>query len=115
MLVATASGSSAYARALGASPLPLDTPVLTLAGSNIFQPRFWKPMTLADDVVVSLVNLDQSGKRPVRGFVDGQPLGVVQSLNVRRSAVANVELAFAGEFDPSAKLLRSLFPPTEET
>jgi len=114
MLIATASGSSAYARALGASPLPLDTPVLTLAGSNIFQPRFWKPMTLADDVKVSLVSLDESGKRPVRGFVDGQPLGVIHSLSVERSAVANIELAFAGEFDPSTKLLRSMFPPTEE-
>jgi NAD kinase len=115
MLIATASGSSAYARALGASPLPLDTPVLTLAGSNIFQPRFWKPMTLADDVMVSLVSLDESGKRPVRGFVDGQPLGVIHSLSVQRSAVANIELAFAGEFDPSTKLLRSLFPPPEES
>ncbi len=114
MLIATASGSSAYARALGASPLPLDTPVLTLAGSNIFQPRFWKPMTLADDVLVSLRSLDDSGKRPVRGFVDGRPLGVIQSLSIQRSAVANVELAFSGEFDPSTKLLRSLFPPTED-
>jgi nicotinate (nicotinamide) nucleotide adenylyltransferase len=113
MLIATAAGSSAYARALGASPLPLDTPVLTLAGSNIFQPRFWKPMTLADDVKVSLVNLDDLGKRPLRAFVDGQALGAVSSLSVSRSAVANVELAFAGEFDPSTKLLRSLFPPME--
>ena len=30
------------------------------------------------------------------------------------SSLAPVELAFAGEFDPSTKLLRSLFPPTEE-
>ncbi len=113
MLVATASGSSAYARALGASPLPLNTPALTLAGSNVFEPRFWKPMALNHDAVISLVSLDQSGKRPVRGFVDGSPLGNIQRLTVDRSPVANVELAFVGEFDPTSKLLQSFFPPAE--
>jgi NAD kinase len=114
MLVASAAGSSAYARALGAIPVPLTTPVFTLAGSNIFRPRFWKPMTLADETTISIVSLDRTGKRPVRGFLDGQPLGVIQSLTVQRSAIATVELAFTGEFDPSGKLLRSLFPPTDE-
>lgn len=114
MLVASAAGSSAYARALGAIPVPLTTPVFTLAGSNIFRPRFWKPMTLADETTISMVSLDRSGKRPVRGFLDGQPLGVIQSLTVQRSPIATVELAFTGEFDPSGKLLRSLFPPSEE-
>ena len=114
MLVASAAGSSAYARALGAIPVPLTTPVFTLAGSNIFRPRFWKPMTLADDTTISMVSLDHSGKRPVRGFLDGQPLGVIQSLTVQRSPIATVELAFTGEFDPSGKLLRSLFPPNED-
>ena len=114
MLVATASGSSAYARALGSIPVPLTTPVFTLAGSNIFRPRFWKPMTLTDDTVISIVSLDRSGKRPVRGFLDGHPLGVIQSLTVQRSPIATVELAFTGEFDPSGKLLRSLFPPNDD-
>jgi nicotinate (nicotinamide) nucleotide adenylyltransferase len=113
MLVATASGSSAYARAMGAVPVPLGTAVLTLVGSNVFRPRFWRPMTLADDAVVKLTTLDSSGKRPVRGHLDGQPLGTLQSLTIRRSAVAAVELAFTREFDPSGKLLRSLFPPDE--
>jgi nicotinate (nicotinamide) nucleotide adenylyltransferase len=114
LLVATASGSSAYARAMGAVPVPLNTPVLTLAGSNVFRPRFWKPMTLVDDAVVGLTSLDRSGKRPVRGFIDGQPLGVVHEMTLRRSAVAGVELAFTREFDPSGKLLRSLFPPSDD-
>jgi hypothetical protein len=39
---------------------------------------------------------------------------VIQSLTVQRSPIATVELAFTGEFDPSGKLLRSLFPPTDE-
>jgi NAD kinase len=114
LLVATSSGSSAYARAMGAVPVPIDTPLLTLAGSNVFRPRFWKPMTLKDDAVVTLTSLDRSGKRPVRGFLDGMPLGVAHALSVRRSPVAGVELAFTREFDPSGKLLRSLFPSSDE-
>src|SRR5208283_2337493 len=108
------SGSPAYARAMGAIPVPLTTPVMILAGSNIFRPRFWKPMTLADNTLLSLVNLDETGKRPLRGFVDGLPLGIVRSLTAQRSPIASVELAYTSEFDPSAKLLRSLFPPLEE-
>lgn len=113
ILVATAAGSSAYARAMGAVPVPIDTPTLALVGSNIFQPRFWKPMALSDSSSITLASLDYSGKRPVRGFVDGKPLGLVQELRIRQSLTASVELAFTTEFDPSARLLRSLFPPEE--
>jgi NAD+ kinase len=113
MLVATPSGSSAYARAMGAVPVPLNTPVLTLTGSNIFQPRFWKPMAIADTSEVVITSLDRSGKRPLRGFIDGYPMGPLQSMRIRKSTVAAVELAFTREFDPSGKLLRSLFPPVE--
>ena len=114
LLVSTAAGSSAYARAMGAVPVPLNSPVLTLAGSNVFHPRFWKPMALTDDSVVAITSLDRSGKRPVRGFIDGQPLGVIHAVTVRRSSVAGVELAFTREFDPTGKLLRSLFPPSDQ-
>lgn len=114
LLVATPAGSSAYARAMGATPVPLNAPVLTLAGSNVFQPRFWKAVALPDQAVVRLTNLDGVGKRPVRGYVDGVPVGRVTWLEARVSAVAGVELAFTPAFDLSAKLLRSLFPPAED-
>ncbi len=113
MLIATASGSSAYARAMGAVPVPLNTPTVTLVGSNIFQPRFWKPMALPDNSVITLASLDRSGKRPVRGFIDGTSIGPVQQITVRRSLTASVEMAFTRQFEPSARLLRSLFPPNE--
>lgn len=113
ILVSTAAGSSAYARAMGAIPVPLDTPTLTLVGSNIFQPRFWKPMALADSSVITLASIDYAGKRPVRGYVDGQAMGLVRQVTIRQSLTASVELAFTTEFDPSARLLRSLFPPEE--
>ncbi len=113
MLVATAAGSSSYARAMGAIPVPLNTPVLTLVGSNVFQPRFWKPMALSDASVITIATLDHSDKRPLRGYVDGEPIGLIRSMTVRQSLTASVELAFTTEFDPSARLLRSLFPPDE--
>jgi NAD kinase/nicotinic acid mononucleotide adenylyltransferase len=114
LLVATPSGSSAYARAMGATPVPLTAPVLTLAGSNVFSPRFWKPVALPETAVVRLTNLDESGKRPIRAFLDGHPLGRVKAMEVRVSPVAAVELAFTPQFDLSARLLRSMFPPMEE-
>ena len=110
MLVATAPGSSAYARALGAVPVPIDSPTLTLAGSNIFQPRFWKPMILPASSRITLTSIDTIGKRPVRAFVDGHPLGIVTELSMRQSLTASVELAFTRGFEPSEKLLDSLFP-----
>lgn len=113
MLVSTAAGSSAYARAMGAIPVPINTPTVTLVGSNIFQPRFWKPMALPDSSLIRFSSLDRSGKRPLRGFLDGTPLGLVQQISVRRSLTASVEMAFTKEFDPAARLLRSLFPPNE--
>jgi NAD kinase/nicotinic acid mononucleotide adenylyltransferase len=114
LLVATPSGSSAYARAMGATPVPLTAQVLTLAGSNVFRPRFWKPVALPESAVVRLTNVDETGKRSVRGFLDGQFVGPVSAMEVQVSSVAAIELAFNPQFDLSARLLRSLFPPYEE-
>lgn len=114
LLVATPSGSSAYARAMGATPVPLTAPVLTLAGSNVFRPRFWKPVALPETTTVRLTNVDDRGKRPVRAFLDGHLAGPAIAMDVRVSSVAAVELAFTPQYDLSERLLRSLFPPEEE-
>jgi NAD+ kinase len=113
LLVATPSGSSAYARAMGSTPVPLSSPVVTLAGSNVFHPRFWKPIALPADTVIRMTSTGDPAKRPVRGYIDGLPLGRVKSMEVRVSPVAAVELAFTPAFDLSARLLRSLFPPDD--
>lgn len=114
LLVATPAGSSAYARAMGATPVPLTAPILTLAGSNVFRPRFWKPVALPDTAVVRLTSLDETGKRPIRAFIDGHPVGRVTSMEMRVSPVAAAEVAFTPQFDLSARLLRSMFPPNED-
>ncbi|HEY1189048.1 MAG TPA: NAD(+)/NADH kinase, partial [Gemmata sp.] len=113
LLVATPAGSSAYARAMGATSVPLTAPVFTLAGSNVFRPRFWKPVALPETSRVSLTSLDLNGKRPIRGFIDGQPIGQVKSMHIRVSTVATVELGFTPKFDLSTRLLRSMFPPSD--
>jgi hypothetical protein len=61
-----------------------------------------------------MTSIGEPGKRPVRGFLDGEPLGRIRSMEVRVSQVASVELAFTPKYDLSAKLLRSLFPPDDE-
>ena len=76
-------------------------------------------MAQSDDAVVELTSLDTVEKRPVRGwpvrgYSDGSPLGILQSMSVRRSRAAAVELALTQEFDPTDKLLRSLLPPEDE-
>ena len=109
LLIATAAGSTGYARAMGAMPLPFDAPYLTLVGSNVFTPRNWRPAALSTDSVLTLRNLDP-GKRPLRGFVDGVSLGAVTELTVRVSPTARAELLFTGEHDPVAKLAGLQFP-----
>jgi NAD kinase len=95
---------------MGAVRVPIDSQSLILAGSNIFQPRFWKPMNLPGSSQITLTSLDTRGKRPLRAFVDGQTLGIVQEISAKQSLTAAVELAFTKEYDPSTKLLKSMFP-----
>lgn len=115
LLVATPSGSSSYARAMGATPVPLDTQSLTIAGSNIFRPRFWQPLQMPADAVIQITSLDHTGKRPVHAYVDGVPAGPAESIEVRRSHVAAVELAFRRDSDLASKLLASLLPTESDS
>lgn len=109
MLVATAAGSTSYARALGASPLPFNADLLTLAGSNVLKPEFWRPAVLPHESVIRLRNLDPV-KRPWRAFIDGTAQGPVTEMTARVSPTAAVELLFAPEYDPVAKLAVTQFP-----
>lgn len=109
VLVATAAGSTSYARAMGATPLPFPTPVLTIAGSNVLSPMGWRPAVLPLTSEIELTTLDPN-KRPLQGYMDGVPLGQVSSVRVRVSRTAAVELAFQPEHDPVAKLARLQFP-----
>ena len=109
VLLSTSAGSTSYARAMGATPLPFNTPVLTLVGSNVLTPTGWRPAVLPIHTEVEMTTLD-TDKRPLMGYMDGVSMGRVRSLKVRVSRTAAVELAFQAEHDPVAKLAKLQFP-----
>ncbi|MBW2528474.1 MAG: NAD(+)/NADH kinase [Deltaproteobacteria bacterium] len=108
-LIATAAGSTCYARAMGASPLPLNTPALLMVGSNVLRPAFFQPAVLHQDAEMELRTLDPD-KRPLRGYIDGVDQGEVVGMRARVSNIAAVELAFDPEYDAAEKLARIQFP-----
>lgn len=109
VLVSTAAGSTAYAQALGGSPMPIDTPILQLVGSNCTWPARWRPVHLPEDVLIELESCDTE-KRPCRAFVDSVDLGVCKRMTIRASRVAGVQLAFTRSSDVQAKLYKMQFP-----
>lgn len=111
VLVSTGAGSTAYALALGASPVPVSAPMLQLVGNNCMVPARWKPVHLHQDVEIDLESVDCK-KRPCRAFVDSVDLGVVRRLTIRASRVAGVQLAFCQSNDLQAKLYKLQFPAT---
>lgn len=102
-LVATAAGSTAYARSMGASPLLADTPAWLLVGSNVMEPSHWHSALLSNDTTVELRSLSPA-HRPMRAFVDGQSMGKVVALRARISRAAGAELVFCANHDMAEKI-----------
>jgi NAD kinase len=111
LLVATAVGSSAYARAMGAQPILIGTPQLVLAGSNISSPLDWRPAHLPLDSEIVFRTLDPTNpkKRPMEAVVDGVRKGEVLEMRIRASRVGAVELAFTDASTPAEKLAALVF------
>jgi NAD+ kinase len=109
VLIATAAGSTSYARAMGATPLPLYTAALLLVGSNVLHPPQWRPVLLPADSRIEVRTHDPV-KRPLKAFIDGIHQGDVQAFHARVSNIAAVELAFLPDHDPSFKLAKLQFP-----
>ncbi|OGF25135.1 hypothetical protein A2303_02165 [Candidatus Falkowbacteria bacterium RIFOXYB2_FULL_47_14] len=109
LLVATAAGSTGYARHIAGFSLPPYASHLILAGMNIAEPANWKNSVISRDAAVEFKTIGGK-KRPVRGFVDGVPLGDIESMRVSQSRVAAVELAFLRESDIVAKHTRLNLP-----
>lgn len=111
VLVATAAGSTASARAMGANPVPAGTDILVVVGSNVAQPLNWRTgANVPLDSIVEFRNLDATGWRPVHGFVDGVDVGEVVTMTVRASRIAAAELAFTPDHDVRKKLALTQFP-----
>ena len=71
-LVATAAGSTSYARAMGGPPLPLNTPALLLVGSNVLKPKMWQPVVLPPESSIELTNLEPARRPICASAVPGQ-------------------------------------------
>ncbi|MCS6885898.1 MAG: NAD(+)/NADH kinase [Acidobacteriota bacterium] len=108
-LISTPAGSTAYARAMGAQPLPIDSQALLLVGSNVLFPPNWKYALLAPGAEVEFKNIDAK-KRPVKAYVDGELQEQVTAMRVRVSRIATVELAFCQKHDMTEKLSMIQFP-----
>jgi nicotinate (nicotinamide) nucleotide adenylyltransferase len=108
-LLATPSGSTAYAMSMGASPLLADTQGWLIVGSNVMSPASWKSALLAPDAAIELRSLDKD-KRPINAFVDGRALGKVDLFRVRLSRTATVELGFVPSHDIAEKIADVQFP-----
>lgn len=111
-LVATAAGSTAYARSMGASPLLADTPAWLLVGSNVMEPSHWRSALLSTDSTVEIRNLSPQN-RPVEAFVDGHSMGEVVALRARISRAAAVEMAFCASHDMADKIAAIQFQAAE--
>ncbi|KAG5511176.1 hypothetical protein JKF63_07118 [Porcisia hertigi] len=111
VLVSTAAGSTAYSRALGASPVPVGAPLIQVVGSNVVSPAQWRPAHLDQEDQVEFEVID-STKRPCRCYVDSVDVGNVTRLLVRSSRVAGVTLAFSKSCDLQHKLYQMQFPKT---
>lgn len=109
VLVATAAGSTAYSRSMGAAPLLADTPALILVGSNVMQPLGYRSALLSLDSAIEFTSLGGE-KRPLNAYVDGVLQGDVQTMKVRTSRIAAVELAFCPTHDMTEKIARLQFP-----
>ena len=110
-LVATAAGSTAYARSMGAAPLLADTPAWLLVGSNVMDPATWRSALLSVDATVEMHTLDPD-RRPLEAFVDGQSQGLVHRMRARLSRAASVELAFCAHHDMAEKIAHIQFHGT---
>jgi NAD kinase len=108
-LVATASGSTAYARSMGATPLLMGTPAMILVGSNVMQPPNWKSVILSQDSHIEFQTLNRE-KRPINGFADGEPQGEINAMRLRTSRIAAIELGFCADHDMAEKIARIQFP-----
>lgn len=111
VLAATPAGSTAYARSMGANPVPIGTDVIVIVGSNVMFPDGWRHgANVTADSNIVFRNADKSGKRKIYGFVDTKKLGEIEEMKIRSSKIAAAEILFVETHDIQIKLDRLQFP-----
>lgn len=108
VLVATALGSTAYARAMGANPLPTGSRQLVLVGNNPDSPLGWRASypDLADVIEVENADPLRPRKRPLYGVTGTAEVDSLERMVVRASQVAAIEIALPLGYDLMTKLAR---------
>ena len=111
LLVCTPQGSTAYARAMGGVPLPIDTQAMQIVGNNVGFPA-WKSALLGLDQDVEIINTcDQTGKRPISLLADGVVLNQnIHSVKIGRLKTHKVTLLFDNHTNLASKITAIQFP-----
>jgi NAD+ kinase len=105
LILSTALGSTAYSFSAGGSACHPDLRLMQLTAICPHVPRF-PPITLPLDAVVEVEVLD-CDKRPARVVTDGIDHPGVASMRIA-NAQDDVALAFLGDHDPTATLIRKV-------
>ena len=102
VLVATAAGSTAYARSMGAAPLLADTPAWLLVGSMSWSHRLEECAAL--ERLIGRNAESRSRPPPPPGLRGWQDQGDVISMRARISKAAAAELVFNANHDMAEKI-----------
>jgi NAD kinase len=109
LIVSTAAGSTGYAQNICGFSLPTYVRELLLVGKAISEPQGWRHAIFPQNSTFEIRSLDHD-KRAVRAFVDGIPQGRIDTITIRDSKIASVELAFIRGFDIAAKHTKIQLP-----
>jgi NAD kinase len=109
LIVSTAAGSTGYAQNICGYSLPTHVRELLLVGMAVSEPQGWRNAIFPQTSMFEIRSLDNN-KRSVRAFVDGIPQGKIDSITIKDSKIASVELAFIRGFDIAAKHTKIQLP-----
>ncbi len=108
-LVATPVGTTGYADSLYATGIPFDQNpdgLLTFAvgGFNRHStPNHYRSENFPPTAKISFQGLE-TGRRPMKGYVDGRGVGEVERMSIRISRAAAAEVVYFPDYDPANKM-----------
>jgi NAD+ kinase len=110
VLLSTPAGSTAYNLSAHGPILPLGSGVLALTPISAFRPRRWRGALLPHSAKVVL-EIRESGKRPVSAVADSTEVRDVTEVTVREDRGVSLKLLFDPEHNLEERILREQFEP----
>jgi NAD+ kinase len=110
VLLSTPAGSTAYNLSAHGPILPLGSGVLALTPISAFRPRRWRGALLPHSAKVVL-EIRESGKRPVSAVADSTEVRDVTEVMVREDRSVSLKLLFDPEHNLEERILREQFEP----